>query len=90
MRRCLGHVGGTGEEGAQRARRAELEGEAKTVVVAPALADQCQVFVVEVEEADELLGRGLTGVAPVGATLLSGEEPYGHIGFAVAGVVALG
>jgi hypothetical protein len=67
-----------------------LEGEFKTVVVAPALADRRQIFVVEVEEAGELLGRGLTGVAPVGATLLSGEEPYGHIGFAVAGVVALG
>jgi hypothetical protein len=45
---------------------------------------------VEVEEASELLGRGLTGVAPVGATLLSGKEPYEHIGFAVAGVVAPG
>jgi hypothetical protein len=35
-----------------------------TTEIAPTLADQRQVFVVEVEEAGELLGRGLTGVAP--------------------------
>jgi len=61
----FGHVGGLGEERAEEAYRAELEGEAEAVVVPVALRYERPVLVIWVEEAGEPLGVGLPGVAAV-------------------------
>jgi hypothetical protein len=51
------HVKGIGEENSQESDRAELQGEAETVVVAATTGHRGMIRVIEVERAREL-GRG--------------------------------
>ena len=53
------------EQRAQEPQRAELDRNAEPVVIAPMLADERPISIVEIEEVCELLGCGVPGEASV-------------------------
>ena len=67
-----------GEESAQATSRAELDGEAQAVSIAPLGRDQLPVGVIEVEETVQVRARGRLGVAAIAGRLLISEELNRH------------
>ena len=73
-----GHVSRVAQEGAQKAHRAQLQGEPQSVVVAAPLADELPVGIVEVEVAGQLLRGWLSRVAAEALRLFVGQKMDGH------------
>jgi len=71
------HLGRVGQERAQEADGAKLDGEPEAVVLAAACVDKVAVVRVEVEVAVELGLFRVAGVPAVAALLLGAEERLG-------------
>ncbi len=66
------------QEGAEITQRPELHGEAKPVVCAALLRDQCVVAVVQVEVTGEVVGRWRSGVSAIAFALFIREKADRH------------
>src|ERR1700693_5209096 len=74
------HRYGIIEEGTEIADGGELQSETQAVVFTPADRDLCQIFIVEVVVAGQLVRRRRGRVTSVVFTLLTGEETNRHAG----------
>ena len=74
------HRYGIIEEGTEIADGSELQRETQAVAFTPAARDLCQIVIVEVVVAGQLVGRGRDRVTSVVFTLLRGEETNRHAG----------